>query len=238
MNDTPLSVRLVYDTEKIFEELKELLITKSKISYVLNLLIGLLDKDLPLYYLNDIPEYYKLINNKDLYYEKTLTFLKENFELFLNLLTSEKLTLKEKKNLIYLLGKFAKTASLTPKDILKMGFIVLDLYIEEKIDIAKQLLCRYDFECLLKNTTSQTCKEKMPYKEIINFIKKHNNLDGKLYFAISAYTMDNNIVINKDEILKQAKEILDSIDIKNYYEILPAIEECINIKLQKNLKME
>lgn len=227
--DMPISVKLAKRSDDFFDELRGLLEKKERVEFMLNILIGLLDKDFPLYYLSDVPEYYTIIENKDNYKDRAINFLHNNFGLFLELLSLEELKDNERDNLIYLLGKYAIEANLEPQEILKMSFLVFDMILEQKSEkLAKQLLCRYDLESLLIKGGFDKC-QKEPYEEVIKFINKNRNFPYiELYLALSKVAnLDNSLKIEKDKLLNEADDILSDIDIKNYETVRATIDKCL-----------
>jgi len=73
-----LSIHLAERSETVFEALKSQFESKTSLSHAVELLEGLLEKDLPHYAASSLPRWETIRQNRDAYQKRALLFLREN----------------------------------------------------------------------------------------------------------------------------------------------------------------
>ena len=200
-----LSIHLAENPKMVFSELKNQFESKHLIPQAIELLYGLLEKNLPHYFQSDLPYWDTIYNRRDKYKEDALYFLKKNEGLLYSVLLDENVNLSQKENLFYLLAKYLPESGASCNSFLRLGAVALymaHIKIGTQLGrLATQALCRYNLQPLARTSGLELlCDEKPPYKNIALLCMDGNKIDP--FCQIFFYNLSPDIVAQVEKELQ------------------------------------
>ena len=230
MEQGTLTRRLAFHSSDIFEELEKYIIEKKRLAFALNLLGGLLEKNLPHYFLSDLPHHKRLLENRQALREKALLFLKKNARLLSSLLLDEGIEESLKSKLFYLLAKYLVKTDVSFKEILRFSLISLELSLRDELDnLPKQALCRYDLTPVAKELALELdCSDRPPYEDLLRRLREPVDPLARTFLLFTheariGYLGRHSRLPAFDEHL--VKELLDSLPLKNQKALALALKK-------------
>ena len=174
MKQGTLTRRLAFfKSSDIFEELEDYIVGKKRLAFALNLLGGLLEKNLPYYFLSDLPYHKMLLENREALREEAFRFLKQNARLLSSLLLEEEIDESLRSKLFYLLAKYLVKTDVPFKEIFRFALISLELAHRNELGrLPGQALCRYDLTPVAEELALRLdCSERPPYEDLLRRLK-------------------------------------------------------------------
>lgn len=226
-----LTRRLATQDPTIFEGLRHDLEGREKLEFSINLLMGLLEEDLPYYYLSDLPNHTQLIKQRSRLKAKALRFAEENIATLLTLLDDKKALTAQRESLFYLLAKYLPKMSLSLREHLRFILITLELAREGFAGkLPAQALCRYDLAPLAQSCAlTIDCSGKAPYPELLKRLREAGDEYARLYLLL---TREARILyLQQHERLPDYKpelveSLLSSLSLANPEALRTALEHC------------
>ena len=172
-----LSIHLAERSETVFEALKSQFESKTSLSHAVELLEGLLEKDLPHYAASSLPRWETIRQNRDAYQKRALLFLRENEMILYPILWDANVDSRQKESLFYLLARYLPESEAGCDALLRLGAIALYLS-HSKIEsplgrLARQALCRYGLQAFASlSGLKLSCKTRPPYERIVPLCKE------------------------------------------------------------------
>jgi hypothetical protein len=172
-----LSIHLAERSETVFEALKSQFESKTSLSHAVELLEGLLEKDLPHYAASSLPRWETIRQNRDAYQKRALLFLRENEMILYPILWDANVDSRQKESLFYLLARYLPESEAGCDALLRLGAIALYLS-HSKIEsplgrLARQALCRYGLQAFASlSGLKLSCKTRPPYERIASLCKE------------------------------------------------------------------
>ena len=172
-----LSIHLAERSETVFEALKSQFESKTSLSHAVELLEGLLEKDLPHYAASSLPRWETIRQNRDAYQKRALLFLRENEMILYPILWDANVDSRQKESLFYLLARYLPESEAGCDALLRLGAIALYLS-HSKIEsplgrLARQALCRYGLQAFASlSGLKLSCKTRRPYERIASLCEK------------------------------------------------------------------
>lgn len=226
--------RLAYESGDIFRELAAHFEGRKKLEFSLNLLSGLLEEDLPYYYLPDLPNHSQLLKQQNALKQQALIFLQQHSGVLFVLLLDEKIDKQIKENLFYLLAKYLPEVELSFREYLRFGMIILE-FAQQKLagDLPVQALCRYDLEPLAKHFGIDIhCSQKPPYPQLTKRLKEPKDDYARLYLLLTRearilHLQEHGRLPPYDSVLAElAESLIHSLPLSNPEAVRTALEQC------------
>ena len=172
-----LSIHLAERPETVFEALNSQFESKTSLSHAIELLEGLLEKDLPHYAASSLPRWETIRQNRDKYQKEALQFLNENEETLYPLLWDENVDSRQKESLFYLLARYLPESEAGCDALLRLGAVALYLAHTKANtplgQLAEQALCRYNLQAFARlSGLKLSCKTRPPYERIAPLCEK------------------------------------------------------------------
>ena len=231
MRQGTLTRRLAFfKSSDIFEELEDHIVGKKRLAFALNLLGGLLEKNLPHYFLSDLPYHKMLLEQREALREEALRFLKQNARLLSPLLLEEGIEDGLKSTLFYLLAKYLVKTDVPFKEIFRLAVISLELAQRKELGrLPRQALCRYDLTPVAEKLALELdCSDRPPYVDLLRRLKEPFDPLARTYLLLTreariAYLASHERLPDFDEDL--VHDLLASVSLKNREAVYLAIKE-------------
>ena len=221
MKQGTLTRRLAFfKSSDIFEELEDYIVGKKRLAFALNLLGGLLEKNLPYYFLSDLPYHKMLLENREALREEAFRFLKQNARLLSSLLLEEEIDESLRSKLFYLLAKYLVKTDVPFKEIFRFALISLELAHRNELGrLPGQALCRYDLTPVAEELALRLdCSERPPYEDLLRRLKDPLDPCARTYLLLTreariAYLASHERLPSFEEDL--VNELLNSLPLGN-----------------------
>lgn len=221
--------RLAYESSDIFRELAADFEGRKKLDFSLNLLSGVLEQNLPYYYLSDLPNHSQLIQKRKALQEEALGFLHREVSLLLSLLSDETIKSEQLEKLFYLLAKYLPEAGVSFREYLRFGLVTLELASRGTArSLPRQALCRYDLAPTAQYYGIDLECGKAPYPELLKRLQESLDAYTRLYLLLTheariLYLRHHEALPSYDPLLVES--LLSSLPLSNPEALRTALEQ-------------
>jgi hypothetical protein len=227
-----LTIYLADESPKVFQALREDFIEKRSLPFAVELLTGLLEKNLPHYTATELPGWESVYRNRDRYYQKALEFLKENEKIFYPILLDKNFDIALKTDLLYVLAKYLPDSGCESDAFLRLSAVALylaSIHPDTSLGrLADQALCRYGMNMLANAAGLHlSCDGKPPYSSIDKVCKQEEYKSP--FCQIFSFSFDDSLLNATKEALSDLPESIRTFMLEALNKLLDAQK-----KLQPN----